>query len=161
MLIYMGISQQRGRTKMDIYPKIEVSNIAVVNVTFRRANFLYNEGRVVVDIGTYDFAGHLANDVVVGFYRNGVYEIHYFYHDYDFKPTKQSEVEYDVSVYEYELSIPFEKTAPGEDFTGRRVICGQADDEFSFTFEQFEPDLQKTYETINSTQDLLIGKNAQ
>ena len=161
MLIYMGISQQRGRTKMDIYPKIEVSNIAVVNVTFRRANFLYNEGRVVVDIGTYDFAGHLANDVVVGFYRNGVYEIHYFYHDYDFKPAKQSEVEYDVSVYEYELSIPFEKTVPGEDFTGRRLICGQADDEFSFTFEQFEPDLQKTYETINSTQDLLIGKNAQ
>ena len=161
MLIYMGISQQRGRTKMDIYPKIEVSNIAVVNVTFRRANFLYNEGRVVVDIGTYDFAGHLANDVVVGFYRNGVYEIHYFYHDYDFKPAKQSEVEYDVSVYEYELSIPFEKTSPGEDFTGRRLICGQADDEFSFTFEQFEPDLQKTYETINSTQDLLIGKNAQ
>lgn len=146
---------------MDIYPKIEVSNIAVVNVTFRRANFLYNEGRVVVDIGTYDFAGHLANDVVVGFYRNGVYKIHYFYHDYDFKPAKQSEVEYDVSVYEYELSIPFEKTVPGEDFTGRRLICGQADDEFSFTFEQFEPDLQKTYETINSTQDLLIGKNAQ
>lgn len=146
---------------MDIYPKIEVSNIAVINVTFRRANFLYNEGRIVVDVKTYDFAGHLANDVVVGFYRDGAFVIHYFYHSYDFKPVNSQDVEYDVDVYEYELSIPFEKTVPAEDFTGRQLVCISDEDEFIFTFEQFESNLQKVYETINNTQDLLIGKSPQ
>lgn len=146
---------------MDIYPKIEVSNVGVINVTFRRANFLYNEGRVVVDVKTYDFAGHLANDVVVGFYRDGVYTIHYYYHTYDFEPKNSQEVEYDVNVYEFELSIPFEKTVPAEDFTGRQLVCIDGEDEFTLTFEQFEPNLQKVYETINECQDLLIGKKPQ
>ena len=129
---------------MDMYPKIEVSNVGVINVTFRRANFLYNEGRIVVDVKTYDFAGHLANDVVIGFYRDGVYTIHYYYHAYDF-----------------ELSIPFEKTVPAEDFTGRQLICVDGEDEFVFTFEKFEPNLQKVYETINECQDLLTGKKTE
>ena len=146
---------------MDMYPKIEVSNVGVINVTFRRANFLYNEGRVVVDVKTYDFAGHLANDVVIGFYRDGVYTIHYYYHAYDFEPKSSQEVEYDVNVYEFELSIPFEKTVPAEDFTGRQLICVDGEDEFVFTFEKFEPNLQKVYETINECQDLLTGKKPE
>ena len=146
---------------MDMYPKIEVSNVGVINVTFRRANFLYNEGRIVVDVKTYDFAGHLANDVVIGFYRDGVYTIHYYYHAYDFEPKSSQEVEYDVNVYEFELSIPFEKTVPAEDFTGRQLICVDGEDESVFTFGKFEPNLQKVYETINECQDLLTGKKTE
>ena len=63
---------------MDEYHRIEVKNVSIINVCFRKIGALFNSGRIVLDVDTYDFAGHLSDDVIVGFYRDGKYFVHYY-----------------------------------------------------------------------------------
>jgi hypothetical protein len=63
----------------EVYPKIAVDRICVADVSFRKIDSMFNVGQVILDVDTYDFAGHLTDDVIVGFYRNGTYSIYYYY----------------------------------------------------------------------------------
>lgn len=159
MLIYISISQQRGRIKMGDYPMVELKNVAVVNITFRKPGSLYNEGRIVIDVKTYDFAGHITDDVVVGFYRDGCFNIQYFYKEYETAPSPvpgMPEVILGWKEYAVELSVEFEKTTVEQDFTDRKLFFGRnSDDQYELTFEGFEANPQTIYRTLHCTEDLM------
>ncbi len=93
------------------YRKIAVSKICIAEICFRKKDALFNEGKVVFDIETFDFAGFITDDVIVGYYRNGKYYVYYYYNVYVFrdlpdspKINMETPVEYSYEQYEIELS---------------------------------------------------------
>lgn len=47
------------------YRRITVSKVCIAEICFRKKDVLFNEGSVVLDIDTFDFAGFITNDVIV------------------------------------------------------------------------------------------------
>ena len=164
MLIYtILIKHNKGRdVKMDGYHKIAVKNVCVVDVCFRRLGLLYNDGRIIVDIDTYDFAGHITDDVIVGFYRNGKYYIHYYYKTYifDVNPvTGMIEGEgYQWEEYEIQLTVDFKKRTPKEDFVNNMLEFGDDSDSYVLTFETIISEIQEIQNTLNNNIDLLTPR---
>ena len=147
---------------MEKYHKIAVKNVCVVNVCFRRIGKLYNDGKIVVDVDSYDFAGRLTDDVIVGFYENGKYHIYYYYKNYDFDVDLKLETpktaEYIYNEYLIEMSTKFEKNSPEYDFVGNKISFYLKDDEFELSFEIIVSDMQEIQKAINYNMDLLMPK---
>ncbi len=142
----------------EYYPKIEVKNVSVINICFRSKGTFVNEGRIVLDIDTYNFVGHLTDDVIVGYYGGGMYQIYYFYKEYQMKFDPETQLIIAVSdvyqEYQYEMFMRFRKNNLKSDFSNT-VIC---DLDYSITFEKIEDDLDIIRRTIEENSDLLIGK---
>lgn len=148
---------------MDGYQKIAVKNVCVVDICFRRQGDLYNEGRIVVDVDTYDFAGHITDDVIIGFYRDGKYKIHYYYktYDLDVNPITGVIEEPEVFCQEYDIYLEneFEKTTIAQDFVNQMVVFGDGQDLYMLSFETIVEDMQEIQKVLNNTVDLLMQRN--
>lgn len=146
---------------MDGYHKIAVKNVSAVDICFRKEGLLYNEGRIVVDVETYDFAGHITDDVIVGFYRNGIYYIHYYYMTYIFDINPITGISenpmYQYEEYEIQLKVEFERTTIPNDFTKKILKFGK--DKYSLTFEQIVPDVRQINEVVNNNLDLIMPRS--
>lgn len=147
---------------MDGYHKIAVKNVCIVDICFRRLGLLYNEGRIVVDIDTYDFAGHIADDIIVGFYRDGKYYIHYYYKTYIFNVNPITGVvvgpEFRWEEYEIYLENDFEKRSITEDFVNQMLKFGDEYDEYILSFEKIISDMQEIQKTLKHNTDLLMPR---
>lgn len=147
---------------MDGYHKIAVKNVCIVDICFRRLGLLYNEGRIVVDIDTYDFAGHITDDIIVGFYRDGKYYIHYYYKTYIFNVNPITGVvvgpEFRWEEYEIYLENDFEKRSITEDFVNQMLKFGDEYDEYILSFEKIISDMQEIQKTLNHNTDLLMPR---
>lgn len=147
---------------MDGYHKIAVKNVCIVDICFRRLGLLYNEGRIVVDIDTYDFAGHITDDIIVGFYRNGKYYIHYYYKTYIFNVDPITGVvvgpEFRWEEYDIYLENDFEKKSIAEDFVNQMLKFGDEQDTYILSFENIISDMQEIQKTLNHNTDLLMPR---
>lgn len=144
---------------MEKYQKIAIKNVCIVDICFRRVGLLYSEGRIVVDIDTYDFAGRITDDIIIGFYRDGKYNIHYYYKTYIFNVNPITGIlegpEYQWEEYEIRLTADFEKTTPREDFVENMLKFWNQNDEFILSFEYIISDIQEIQKTLEYNQDLL------
>lgn len=144
---------------MGEYPMVELKDVAVVNITFRKPGSLYNEGRIVIDVKTYNFAGHITDDVIVGFYRDGAFFIQYFSKEYYTTPSPvpgMPDAIVDWKEYVVELTVEFEKTMVENDFINHKLFFGQnSENQYELTFEGFETNLQNIYRTLQCTEDLM------
>lgn len=148
---------------MDGYHKIAVKNVCIVDICFRRQGELYNEGRIVVDVDTYDFAGHITDDVIIGFYRDGKYKIHYYYktYDLDVNPITGIIEEPEVLCQEYDIYLEskLEKTSIAQDFVNQMLIFECEQDLYMLSFEYVVDDMQEIQKVLNNTADLLMQRN--
>lgn len=147
---------------MDGYHKIAVKNVCIVDICFRRLGLLYNEGKIVVDIDTYDFAGHITDDIIVGFYRDGKYQIHYYYKTYIFDVDPITGViegpGFKWEEYEIYLENDFEKTSIAEDFVDRMLKFGDDQEMYILSFENIIADMQEIQKVLNYNTDLLMSR---
>lgn len=70
----------RGDLKMGFNHKITVKNFEVIEVCFRsfqKDNVFVNIGKIIIDSDTYNFAGFLTQDEIVGYFKEDHYEIYY------------------------------------------------------------------------------------
>ena len=58
--------------------KIKAKNFFIAEICFRIIGKLYNHDYIVMSADTYNFVGHLANDIILGKYSNSEYEIFYY-----------------------------------------------------------------------------------
>lgn len=59
--------------------KVPMYNVCIADVVVRIEGTLYNNGRIIVDRDTFNFAGHLTDDdYIIGHYDSGKYYIKYF-----------------------------------------------------------------------------------
>ncbi len=150
---------------MENYHKIAVKNVAVVNVCFRIEGKMFNEGRIILDIDTYNFAGKLSNDIIFGFYDNGRYTIYYYYKTFGFEDVpevyddseydefEEEEIEYEYQEYEIVMTIPFHKNKLPDDF---RYLKMEFDEyEISITFDEFESDMDAIQRCLEDNADLI------
>lgn len=148
---------------MDGYPRIGVKNVAVVNVCLRIEDKLFNQGRIILDIDTYDFAGRLTDEVIVGNYDNGMYHIYYYYIHYNFDSDSQMELdegelcmeerELEYEEYEIEMQALFTPNKLPDDFTGRMLSFNDA--QITIAFDGFEPDMQIIQRCLEENADLI------
>ncbi|MBQ7410863.1 MAG: hypothetical protein IJW20_05740 [Clostridia bacterium] len=143
---------------MDGYHKIAVKNVGIINICFRREGMLFNQGRVVLDIDTYDFAGRITDDVIVGYYEEDMYHIHYYYknHLIEINPLTQMIVNAgnDYEEYHLEFLMEFKRGNIPEDFTATQM----RDEDFTVTFESMEVDSNIICRTLESNLDLLTER---
>lgn len=148
---------------MDEYPKIGVKNVAVVNVCLRMEDKLFNQGRIILDIDTYDFAGRLTDEVIVGIYNNGMYDIYYYNIQYNFDNSPQmdlydgefgeGELNFEYEEYEIQMQIQFTKNKLPDDFTGQMLSFNNA--QITIAFDGFEPDMQIIQRCLEENTDLI------
>lgn len=62
--------------------KIPMYNVCVADVIVRIDGISYNSGRIVVERDTFEFAGHLADDFILGYYKDGCYSIDYLFNSH-------------------------------------------------------------------------------
>lgn len=67
---------------MDGIHKIRMYNICAADVIFRIEGKLYNEGWIVADRDSFEFIGHMADDIIIGRYDWEGYKITYYYNEY-------------------------------------------------------------------------------
>lgn len=60
---------------------IPMYNVCIMDVDYCIKGRMYNGGRILIDRDTFNFAGHLTDDVLIGTYENGTFEICYYYHE--------------------------------------------------------------------------------
>jgi len=80
ILNYVNISYIKiaeGAVKMDEH-RIKVKNFVVAEFCFRKLGQYANYGNVVVDTDSYNFAGMITDEKIVGYYENKKYTIHYY-----------------------------------------------------------------------------------
>ena len=131
---------------MDEYPKIGVKNVAVVNVCLRMEDKLFNQGRIILDIDTYDFAGRITDEVIVGIYNNGMYDIYYYNIQYNFDNSPQmdlydgefgeGELNFEYEEYEIQMQVQFTKNKLPDDFTGQMLSFNNA--QITIAFDGFD-----------------------
>lgn len=148
---------------MDEYPKIGVKNVAVVNVCLRMEDKLFNQGRIILDIDTYDFAGRLTDEVIVGIYNNGMYDIYYYNIQYNFDNSPQmdlydgefgeGELNFEYEEYEIQMQVQFTKNKLPDDFTGQMLSFNNA--QITIAFDGFEPDMQIIQRCLEENTDLI------
>lgn len=148
---------------MDEYPKIGVKNVAVVNVCLRMEDKLFNQGRIILDIDTYDFAGRITDEVIVGIYNNGMYDIYYYNIQYNFDNSPQmdlydgefgeGELNFEYEEYEIQMQIQFTKNKLPDDFTGQMLSFNNA--QITIAFDGFEPDMQIIQRCLEENTDLI------
>lgn len=147
---------------MENYPRIAVKNVCVVDVCFRRSGRLYNEGKIVLDIDSYDFAGYLTNDVIIGLYKNGEYTIHYYYNVYKFDGelfAEDDSVAYQVEEYLIEMSKEFKRTTPDVDFVNNEIMFRNGLETFVLSFNMIVSEKEEIEKALNHNMDLLMPKN--
>lgn len=144
------------------YPKIGIKNVAVVNVCLRMEGELFNQGRIILDIDTYDFAGRLTDEVIVGLYDNGMYHIYYYHVQYNFSGNPQidlfgnvseGEMEFEYDEYEIEMQVQFEKNKLPNDFTGKMFSFD--DPQITIAFDGFEPSIEIIQSCLEQNADLV------
>jgi hypothetical protein len=148
---------------MDEYPKIGVKNVAVVNVCLRMEDKLFNQGRIILDIDTYDFAGRITDEVIVGIYNNGMYDIYYYNIQYNFDNSPQmdlydgefgeGELNFEYEEYEIQMQVQFTKNKLPDDFTGQMLSFNNA--QITIAFDGFEPDMQIIQRCLEENTDLI------
>lgn len=143
---------------MGDYHTIAVKNVGIINICFRREGMLFNQGRIVLDIDTYDFAGHITNDVIVGYYEEDMYHIHYYYKIdlFEIDPLTQVIVDVGNAYEEYHLEflMEFKRGILPNDFTGTLL----RDEDYTVTFENMESDPNIIRRTLEANLDLLTGR---
>lgn len=162
---------------MERYPKIGIKDVALVNVNLRVEDKMFNTGQVILDIETYDFAGRLTDDVIVGLYDGKKYTIYYYYKYYQFEDIEGSyddEVledseydEYDDEIEEYEetemkiecqeykiqMEADFKRNALPDDFTNRIIFCGNG--QITISFDGMESDFENIKNQLERNIDLI------
>lgn len=68
---------------MDRIQKVPMYNVCVVDVVFCIEGTLYNNGRIAIDRDSFEFAGYMAEDFILGYYRDGVFEVRYFFYKHE------------------------------------------------------------------------------
>ncbi len=144
---------------MEEYPKIGIKDVALVNVCLRIEDKLFNNGQVILDIETYDFAGRLTNDVIIGLYDGKKYTIYYYYQNYEFEDLEGSdddvcevseddevfensedeieeyeevEMQFEYQEYKIEMEADFKRNALPDDFINRIIFCKNGNITISF-----------------------------
>lgn len=124
---------------------ILVKNYAVIEVCFRKVGVYCNFGKIVVDVDTYDFAGILTYDKIIGYYKEGSYII--FYHgiscNYEINPiTHKVGRIYPVDSEKFRVDSPFKKTNDlVADFSKDAAISTEINDNtYVLTFDKFITD---------------------
>ncbi len=144
---------------MENYHKIAIKNVTVVNVTFRIEGKMFNEGRIILDIDTYNFAGKLSNDIIFGFYDNGIYTIYYYYKAFGFEglPEVYDDSEYyefEECEYEYqEYQFVMKMNKLPDDFKDLKMHFDEY--EILITFEEFETDMEVIQRCLETNADLI------
>lgn len=142
---------------MDEYPRVEMKNFTVVKCIFRRLGWLYNEGRIVVDLDSYNFVGHLTNDVIIAKYNKGAFEIKYYQTTYECVEILGQMF---LADKRHEMIVPFKKGDPNLDFSDnvlRYIYIGEDESsEYEVEFVDYETDPDIINETIYSVQDLIV-----
>lgn len=143
------------------YQKIAVKNVVVINVCLGIEGKMLNEGRIILDIDTYNFAGRLTDDIILGFYKDGRYTIYYYYKTFGtdvwpqiyYEDSEQDESMYEYREYEYMLIVPFQKNEVVDDFRERNMKF----DEYgiSISFQEFETDVHEIERCIKNNSDLI------
>lgn len=64
--------------------KIPMYNVCTADVIFRIKGILYNEGRIIVDRDSLEFAGHMADDIIIGRNVNELFRVDYHYNSTSF-----------------------------------------------------------------------------
>ena len=147
---------------MDGYPRIGVKNVAIVNICLRMEGTLFNQGRIILDIDTYDFAGRLTDEVIVGKYNNGMYDIYYYNIQYNFGDddpyadlgnvcVDERELEYEE--YEIQMQVLFDKNKLPDDFTGQMLSFNDA--QITIAFDGFEPNMEIIQRCLEENADLI------
>lgn len=165
MLIYTNdrkVTTKGGNSMMGMYPKIAVRNVCVVDVCFRMMGKLYNEGKIIVDIDSYDFAGYLTDDVIIGLYEDGKYNIQYYYKNYNFDGdirVRENEIGYQLEEYLIELSTELKKTIPNKDFVSNELCFKYGTDMFFLSFNTIISEQKEIERVLESNMDLLKPKS--
>ncbi len=157
---------------MEEYPKIGIKDVALVNVCLRIEDKLFNNGQVILDIETYDFAGRLTNDVIIGLYDGKKYTIYYYYQNYEFEDLEGSdddvceiseddevfensedeieevEMQFEYQEYKIEMEADFKRNALPDDFINRIIFCKNSNITISFdglesNFENIKNQLER------------------
>lgn len=143
------------------YQKIAVKNVVVINVCLGIEGKMLNEGRIILDIDTYNFAGRLTNDIILGFYKDGRYTIYYYYKTFGtdvwpqiyYEDSEDDEIMYEYQEYEFMLIIPFLKNEVVDDFKERDLKFEEY--EITISFKEFETDMNKIKRCLETNSDLI------
>lgn len=128
------------------YRKIAINRVCIAEICFRKKDALFNTGKIVLDVDTFDFAGFITGDVIVGYYRNEKYYVYYYYNYIQFKERPNSaygELEYSCKQYEIELSTDCHIENILTSFTNNTIIFGE---KYELTFKNI---CKKGAEEIN------------
>lgn len=141
---------------MSIYHKIAIKNICVLNICIRQLDKWSNRGKVLLDIDTYDFAGHLSDDTIIAFYKDGMYTIYYYYMHYEFEYdengliTKRSKK---IKGYERKIAVIsfyFLKNKLPDDFEDFKIII----DDIEVSFIGMDYDFDEINKLLQKNEDL-------
>lgn len=143
------------------YQKIAVKNVVVINVCLGIEGKMFNEGRIILDIDTYDFAGRLTDDIILGFYKDGRYTICYYYKTFGtdvlpqiyYEDSEDEDVMYEYQEYKFILIVPFQKNDVVDDFSQRRMKFEEYG--ILISFEDFETDVHEIERCIKNNSDLI------
>lgn len=126
--------------------KVPMYNVCVVDVVFCIEGTLYNDGRIAIDRDSFEFAGYLADDIILGFYKDGVYDIHYHYNRHE-DPYSEEGMPYVAP-----MSIKFGLEDITE-LTGRKFISASG---YTLKFRKVETkDRKLISEVVQKNQSLI------
>lgn len=84
--------------------KIPMYNVCAADVIFRIEGTLYNSGRIIIDRDSFEFAGYLADDTLLGYYKDGKYHIDYLYAKHDEENLIEGKIFLRTMEVEYEVN---------------------------------------------------------
>lgn len=143
------------------YRKITVSKVCIAEICFRKKDVLFNEGKVVLDIDTFDFAGFITNDVIVGYYRDGKYKVYYYYNFIEAKEastplTALGIKQYSYGQKEFELEAEFHAESFEKSFINTNIIFAEG---CKLTFKNLaEGNMEELSKVVNANMSLLITR---
>lgn len=145
------------------YRRIAVNKVCIAEICFRKKDVLFNEGKVVLDIDTYDFAGFITDDVIVGYYRDGKYQVYYYYNCIEFREIPNSPkintgtvLQYSYEQKVFNLEAEFYVVGIPETFTNTTIFF---DRDFELTFNNiWGRTVEETSKVIEHNSSLLMGR---
>ena len=133
--------------------KIVLTNYCIADVCFRNRTF-FNTGKVVIDVDTYNFAGIITHDKIVGYFEGNEYQIFYAKTVYDIAtiPFPFSPLYSIENIREEELEF----SCGGRDMTGNIIIdlkdaIFPLDFEHVLQFKEFGTDLEEMATVLRNT----------
>lgn len=137
---------------MEKIHKLKLYNFCVAKVNFRKKQQMMSCGTVILT-EAFEFAGHMNNDTLMGFFKNGEFQIVYHVESFDIKliPSLQG-VDYALIPISYEYN--FKMRPIDMEFVGKEYKS--FDGMFSIEFKEIINDESIIEKILSRNRDLFI-----